>query len=85
MWRKCFSVDGKTVRGAFTNHVDDHSDVNCQRLTPLLAVVGAAPCQCFSPGAMQTTSPGRISSIGPPQRCASLRQSGQVIRSHLEK
>jgi hypothetical protein len=35
-----------------------------------MAVVGAAPCQCFSPGANQTTSPGRIPSIGPPQRCA---------------
>src|SRR5437667_12008669 len=34
------------------------------------AVVGAAPCQCFSPGGIQITSPGRISSIGPPQRCA---------------
>ena len=28
------------------------------------------PCQCFSPGENQTTSPGRISSIGPPQRWA---------------
>src|SRR5271165_6052576 len=36
----------------------------------VIAVVGAAPCQCFSPGGIQTTSPGRISSIGPPQRCA---------------
>src|SRR6478672_3450292 len=36
----------------------------------VMAVVGAAPCQCFSPGENQTTSPGRISSIGPPQRCA---------------
>src|SRR6266852_624144 len=36
----------------------------------VMAVVGAAPCQCFSPGGNQTTSPGRISSIGPPQRCA---------------
>src|SRR5204863_1244222 len=36
----------------------------------VMAVVGAAPCQCFSPGANQTTSPGRISSTGPPQRCA---------------
>src|SRR6516164_2162194 len=36
----------------------------------VIAVVGAAPCQCFSPGENQTTSPGRISSIGPPQRCA---------------
>ena len=29
-----------------------------------MAVVGAAPCQCFSPGGIHTTSPGRISSIG---------------------
>ena len=36
----------------------------------VMAVVGEAPCQCFSPGGTQTTSPGRISSIGPPQRCA---------------
>ena len=35
-----------------------------------IPVLGAAPCQCFSPGANQTTSPGRISSIGPPQRWA---------------
>src|SRR6267378_2924838 len=34
------------------------------------AVVGTAPCQCFSPGGIQITSPGRISSIGPPKRCA---------------
>ena len=32
------------------------------------AVEGAAPCQCFSPGGNQMTSPGRISSTGPPQR-----------------
>src|SRR6267154_476355 len=36
----------------------------------VMAVVGDAPCQCFSPGGIHTTSPGRISSIGPPQRCA---------------
>ena len=36
----------------------------------VMAVVGAAPCQCFSPGANQMTSPGRISSMGPPQRWA---------------
>src|SRR5580704_16174002 len=36
----------------------------------VMAVVGDAPCQCFSPGANQTTSPGRISSICPPQRWA---------------
>jgi len=35
----------------------------------VMDVLGAAPCQCFSPAAIQTTSPGRISSIGPPQRC----------------
>src|SRR5205823_1630519 len=34
----------------------------------IMAVVGVAPCQCFSPGENQITSPGRISSIGPPQR-----------------
>src|SRR5690349_21735725 len=36
----------------------------------VMAVVAVAPCQCFSLGAIETTSPGRISSIGPPQRCA---------------
>jgi hypothetical protein len=35
----------------------------------LMAVVGLAPCQCFSPGGNQTTSPARISSMGPPSRC----------------
>src|SRR6058998_2428702 len=39
----------------------------------VIAVVGVAPCQCFSLGANQTTSPGRISSIGPPQCCAQPR------------
>ena len=34
----------------------------------VMAVVGAAPCQCFSPGENQTTSPEWISSMGPPQR-----------------
>src|SRR5437763_431682 len=34
----------------------------------VMAVVGVAPCQCFSPGGNQTTSPGRMSSIGAPQR-----------------
>src|ERR1043166_6924238 len=36
----------------------------------VIAVVAVAPCQCFSPGANQTTSPGRISSITPPSPCA---------------
>src|SRR5437867_13266576 len=35
----------------------------------VMAVVGAPPCQCFSPGENQTTSPGRISSIVPSHRC----------------
>src|ERR1700676_947635 len=39
----------------------------------VIAEVGLAPCQCFSLGANQTTSPGRISSIGPPSRCAQPR------------
>src|SRR5213082_2070668 len=36
----------------------------------VIEVVGASPCQCFSFGANNTTSPGRISSIGPPQHWA---------------
>src|SRR5207244_5139321 len=36
----------------------------------VIAVCGVAPCQCFSSGGNQTTSPGRISSRGPPDRCA---------------
>src|SRR5262245_49188416 len=36
----------------------------------VIAVVAVAPCQCFAPGANQTISPGRISSLGPPSRCA---------------
>lgn len=31
----------------------------------VMAAVGEAPCQCFSPGANQTISPGRRSSTGP--------------------
>src|SRR5437660_872613 len=37
----------------------------------VMAVVGVAPCQCFSPGGHEITSPGRISLIGPPQLCTS--------------
>ena len=33
----------------------------------LIAVVGVAPCQCFSPGGHTTTSPARISRLGPPE------------------
>src|SRR5579872_5403078 len=36
----------------------------------VMAEVGVAPCQCFSPGGNQTTSPGWISSIGLPSRWA---------------
>ena len=32
--------------------------------------VAAAPCQCSSPGSKKTRSPGRITSTGPPRRCA---------------
>ena len=32
-------------------------------------MVGDAPCQCFSPGSIQTVSPGRISWIGSPHFC----------------
>ena len=32
-----------------------------------MPVSGAAPCQCFSPGGIQTVSPGRISCTGPSQ------------------
>src|SRR5262249_4216494 len=35
----------------------------------VIAVVGVAPCQCFSCGGHQTTSPGRISTLGPPSLC----------------
>src|SRR5215472_18355833 len=35
------------------------------------AVVAVAPCQCFSPGGNQITSPGRICSIELPHRWAS--------------
>src|SRR5881398_1000998 len=35
----------------------------------VMAVVAVAPCQCFSFGGIHTTSPGRIDSTGPPQRC----------------
>jgi hypothetical protein len=34
----------------------------------VMPVVAVAPCQCFSLGANQTTSPGRIVSTGPPSR-----------------
>src|SRR2546423_3813435 len=34
-----------------------------------MAVVGMAPCQCFSFGGHQITSPGRISTFGPPSLC----------------
>src|SRR6185295_1481983 len=32
----------------------------------VIAVVGVAPCQCLSFGGHQTTSPGLISTFGPP-------------------
>src|SRR5712692_10256347 len=35
----------------------------------VMPVVDVAPCQCFSRGGHHTTSPGRISSFGPPSLC----------------
>src|SRR6266545_4777840 len=35
----------------------------------VIAVFGVAPCQCFSFGGHQTTSPGRISTFGWPSLC----------------
>src|SRR5690242_15149409 len=35
----------------------------------VIAVVGVAPCQCFSLAGHQTTSPARISSFGAPLLC----------------
>src|ERR1700761_8322740 len=39
----------------------------------VMDVVDVAPCQCFTPGGHRTTSPGRISSTGPPQHCVQPR------------
>src|SRR6266545_2274334 len=39
----------------------------------VIPLSGVAPCQCFSPGGHETTSPGWISSTGPPQRCTKPR------------
>src|SRR3954453_19061864 len=36
----------------------------------VMAVAGEAPCQCFSPGGDQTTSPGPTPPPGPPHRWA---------------
>jgi hypothetical protein len=67
----------ETVKVALV-HLDDagqsESVVDAIRATATdteeeMADVGVAPCQCFSSGGNQTTSPGRISSMGPPSRC----------------
>src|SRR2546428_9213410 len=39
----------------------------------VIALSGVAPCQCFSPGGHETTSPGWISSAGPPELCTKPR------------
>src|SRR6266571_7633751 len=39
----------------------------------VIALSDVAPCQCFSPGGHETTSPGWISSAGPPQLCTKPR------------
>ena len=55
----------------------------------VIAVRGVAPCQCFKPGGIQTTSLGRTSSKEPPSRCtqpapsqapAAVRASGSDVR-----
>src|SRR5437016_11845429 len=48
----------------------------------VMAVVGEAPCQCFSAGGIQTTSPGRISSIRPPH-CRTRPQPAVTIKVWL--
>jgi len=35
----------------------------------VIELSGAAPCQCFTPAGIRTTSPGRISCISPPHCC----------------
>src|SRR3712207_3048250 len=35
----------------------------------LIALVAVAPCQCFTPGGVQITSPGLISRFWPPSSC----------------
>src|SRR4029077_12432742 len=44
------------------------SSASCMA-TCIITVAGPAPCQCFSPGGIQTTSPARISRTLPPQLC----------------
>src|SRR6188472_462663 len=48
----------------------------------VIAVVGVARCQCFSPGENQTISPDRISSIGRPKLCPSKTERND---QHLTK
>jgi hypothetical protein len=55
----------------------------------VITVSGAAPCRCFSPGAIQTTSPGWISPTAPSSRCTrprpkrtiNVRPSGGVCQA----
>src|SRR4051794_34552230 len=35
----------------------------------VMPVVAEVPCQCFTPGAIRTTSPGLISCFAPPHSC----------------
>ena len=48
----------------------------------VMAVVGVPPCQCFSPDGIEITSPGWISSIGPPSRCA-VNALGDIAEKEL--
>src|SRR2546427_3652840 len=60
-------VEGKTHRSEeHTSELQSQSNLVCRLLLEKkIPVVGVAPCQCFSPGEDNTTSPGRISSTGP--------------------
>src|SRR5438128_1627928 len=50
----------------------------------VMAVVGVAPCQCLSFGGHQTTSPGRISTFGPPSLCTHPRVPMSVPREPVQ-
>src|SRR5688572_9870210 len=45
----------------------------------VMRLLGAAPCQCFTPGGQLTTSPARMTSTGPPHVC--VRPSPAVTMS----
>ena len=66
--RRCRSGAVLLVGNLF-HPIDHFSILDFLNAICVMAVFGPAPCQCFSPGANQMTSPGLISSTGPPRRC----------------